>query len=117
MKKLCLHILIVLLMGTVASCAAPKPKPKPKPAPAAATSSTFEGIGNVRLHRGQPCATQIMFDFDVGFGQRVWLAAGVKEERVLVAAAQRRHRVRVFGTWRRGKEARCQYVSVTRITG
>jgi hypothetical protein len=116
-KQIGTAILLVTFAGVAASCAAPRPRTKPKSPPAAATSasSSFEGIGRLRLHRGQPCATQIMFDFDVGFGETVWLAAGVKDERRLLAAIEHRRRVRIFGTWRHGKEARCRYVSVTRV--
>jgi hypothetical protein len=118
-KQIPVYVVMMMLVGTVASCAAPKPKSRSKPAAAvpAPASSAFEGIGRVKLHRGQPCATQIMFDFDIGFGQTVWLAAGVKEERALTAAAERRRRVRVFGTWRHGKESRCRYINVARVNG
>jgi hypothetical protein len=104
------------LLLLVAGCADAKQKSTIAPARSTSSSSTkFEGIGRVAYHRGQPCAAPIMFDFNVGFGETVWLAAGFKDEKILSDALKHHRRVRVFGNWRRGKTAACRYVSVTKI--
>jgi hypothetical protein len=107
----CLTIFTLLVAG----CAEAKTK-SATPARSTSSSSTkFEGIGRVSYHRGQPCAAPIMFDMDVGFGETVELAAGFKDEKLLADAIKHRRRVRVFGNWKRGKEAKCRYVAVTKI--
>ena len=83
-------------------------------APARA-GAPFEQAGKVELHEGQPCTSQIMFDFRGRGADTVWLAASMRETKVLTQAARTNHRVHVYGTWRRGKEPGCSYVSVTRV--
>lgn len=113
MKRILVFLALTSLLGAVGSCAEPKPRGKSM---AAAMSGRFEAVGRVTLHPGQPCAPQIMFDFDMGFGQRIWLAAGAKETSVLTSAAQHHRRVHVSGTWRHGKDKDCRYVSVATIS-
>ena len=110
MKRNILPLLVLLAMT---GCAEPKAQPAKTVAP---SSSHFEGIGRVSLHRGQPCAPQIMFDFDLGLGERVWLAVGAKQETLLLDAARRHQRVRLAGVWRRGAGRDCRYVSVTAVS-
>lgn len=113
MKNRLGRICLTSLALIVAGCA--EAKTKSASTSARSTSSKFEGIGRVAYHRGQPCAAPIMFDMDVGFGERVWLAAGFKDEKTLADAAARHRRVRVFGTWRHAAERGCNYVSVTQV--
>jgi len=85
-----------------------------KTAPA---GSGFNQNGKVTLHRGQPCTSQIMFDFHpVGSKSVVWLAAGAHESKKLTAAAEHHHRVRVGGSWKRGRQNGCSYVDATSVT-
>ena len=58
-----------------------------------------------------------MFDFHpVDSKTIVFLAAGAKDSRKLTDAARQRHRVRISGVWKRGREASCGYVDVTKLT-
>jgi hypothetical protein len=113
MKTIFRRVFLTSLAFVVIGCA--EAKPKPAKTAARSTSSKFEGIGRVAYHRGQPCAAPIMFDFNVGFGERVWLAAGFKDEKILADAAAHHRRVRVFGNWRNGHEPACRYISVTQV--
>ncbi len=104
----------VLFVGTtlagIAGCAQiKKPVPQVK---AAAVGSRFDQIGYVALYAGEPCAPQIMFDFH-GAGSMVWLAAPMRETRVLTDAAKKNRRVHILGRWRHGGQSNCSYVEVT----
>jgi len=79
---------------------------------AAAVGSRFDQVGRVTLYAGEPCTTQIMFDFH-GAGSTVWLAAPRRETEILTDAAYRSQRVHISGKWRRGGESNCSYVEVT----
>jgi hypothetical protein len=103
---------LIVIAAAVMSCAGTEQRAS---ATAPKQGSRFEGIGAVTLHKGQPCSPQIMFDLHVAFGSTIWLAAGVAEERLLIDAARRHQRVRLSGTWRRGRAANCSFVSVTRV--
>jgi uncharacterized lipoprotein YajG len=97
-----------------ASCAQPpKTVAVAKASPA---GSRFDDVGRVTMHPGQPCATQIMFDFQ-GADSRaaVWLAARMKDTKLLTDAARRSERVHVSGVWHRGKEKACNYVDVSKV--
>src|SRR5213592_3794108 len=103
-----------LITGTVmagmAGCAQVK-----KPAAqlkAAAVGSRFDQVGRVRLYAGEPCMSQIMFDFH-GAGSTVWLAAPRTETEILSDAAKKERRVHILGKWRRGGQSNCSYVEVT----
>jgi hypothetical protein len=112
MKTFLNLVIVIAVSGGFAACAATKRNV----ASAATTGKSFEGIGRVAFHRGQPCASQIMFDFDIGLGSTVWLAANENETKSLTEAARRHRRVRVAGTWRKGKEKNCGYVSVKSVS-
>jgi hypothetical protein len=85
-----------------------------KTAPA---GTSFNQNGKVTLHRGQPCTSQIMFDFHpAGSKTVIWLAAGAHESNRLTAAAEHHNRVRVGGSWKRGRQTGCGYVDVTSVT-
>jgi hypothetical protein len=103
----------VLSLGGGSCAQPPKQLAATKAAPA---GSRFEEIGRVTMHSGQPCTSQIMFDFRADHSKRlIWLSAPVQETKVLTEAVQRRRRIRVSGNWRHGKENGCSYVHVIRV--
>ena len=110
MKKFLLHWFIAgAALAGMAGCAEVK-----KPAAqlkAAAVGSRFDQVGLVRLYAGEPCMSQIMFDFH-GAGSTVWLAAPRHETDILTDAARSDRRVHVLGKWRRGGQSNCSYVEV-----
>lgn len=75
---------------------------------------SFASYGDVAFHQGQPCASQIMFDFR-GAGSAVWLAAPMRESRLLTKAANCNCPVHVSGTWRRALDRSCSYVEVRSV--
>jgi hypothetical protein len=105
---------IVAMAIGAASCAQPqKPLAMAKASP---VGSRFDEIGKVTMHTGQPCTSQIMFDFQSPHSsRRVWLAARMRETKVLTEAAKRRRRVHVWGNWQRGKEKGCSYIHVSKV--
>jgi hypothetical protein len=107
-------IALAMIVLSLASCMEPpKPVAVVKAAPA---GSRFEGSGRIALHEGEPCASQIMFDFKGrGSSRPVWLAARMRESKALTDAANRNRSVHVSGTWQRGKTRDCSYVNVTRV--
>jgi hypothetical protein len=111
MKKLLLHSFIAgAALTGMAGCAQIK-KP-PAQVKAAAVGSRFDQVGLVRLYAGEPCTSQIMFDFH-GAGSTVWLAAPRSETDILTDAARKDRRVHILGKWRRGGQSNCSYVEVT----
>jgi len=114
MKPALFSLAIGVMTVGGASCAQPqKPMAAAKAAPA---GSRFDGIGKVTMHPGQPCTSQIVFDFRADHSKSwTWLAARVREAKVLTEAAQRRRRVHILGNWQRGKEKGCSYVHVTKV--
>jgi len=111
MKKFLLYSFIAgAALAGMAGCAQVK-----KPAvqvKAAAVGSRFDQVGRVTLYAGEPCTTQIMFDFH-GAGSTVWLAAPRGETEILTDAAKKDRRVHILGKWRRGGQSNCRYVEVT----
>src|SRR5205085_11802580 len=72
--------------------------------------------GKVTLHRGEPCTSQIMFDFHpVESKSIIWLAAGAHDSSKLTEAAQSRGRVQITGIWKRGRQSECAYVDVSKV--
>jgi hypothetical protein len=111
MKKFLLHSFIAgAALAGMAGCAQVK-KP-PAQVKAAASGSRFDQVGWVRLYAGEPCMSQIMFDFH-GAGSTVWLAAPRTQTEILSDAAKKDRRVHVLGKWRRGGQSNCSYVEVT----
>ena len=111
MKKFLLQSFVAgAALAGMAGCAQIK-KP-PAQVKAAAVGSRFDQVGLVRLYAGEPCASQIMFDFH-GPGSTVWLAAPRSETDILTDAARKGRRVHVVGKWRRGGQSNCSYVEVT----
>ena len=72
----------------------------------------FDQVGRVSLYAGQPCTTQIMFEFH-GASSAAWLAAPMWQTKILTDAASRNLQVHISGKWRRGGESNCSYVEVT----
>lgn len=111
MKKFLLTSLIAgAALAGMAGCAQiKKPPPQVRAAPA---GLRFDQVGRVTLYAGEPCASQIMFDFR-GAGSRVSLAAARFESEILTEAATKNRRVHISGKWRRGGQPNCSYVDVT----
>jgi hypothetical protein len=102
---------IAVVAIALASCA--QPEKTVAPATASRTSSRVSGVGKVTMHGGQPCTSQIMFDFRItGARSVVQLAAPMRESKLLTGAANRNRRVRIWGAWRH--VAGCDYVEVTK---
>ena len=86
-------------------------------ATSAPAGTRFSEKGRVTLHRGEPCTSQIMFDFRPTDSRAVvWLAAGARESRKLTEAAREGRAVGISGVWRRGQHAGCSYVDVKKLT-
>jgi hypothetical protein len=111
MKKFLLYSFIAAAaLAGMAGCAQVK---KPAvPVKASAVGSRFDQVGRVSLYVGQPCTTQIMFEFHGG-SSTVWLAAPMWETKILTDAANKNRRLHISGKWRRGGEPNCSYVEVT----
>jgi hypothetical protein len=83
----------------------------------AAAGTRFSGKGKLTFHRGEPCTSQIMYDFHPADSRAVvWLAAGAHESKKLAEAIQQRRGVRVTGIWQRGQHPGCAYVDVKKLT-
>ena len=105
--------LVMIVLGLAGCMEPPKPVAVAKAAPA---GSRFDGSGRIALHEGEPCTSQIMFDFKSrGSSRPIWLAARMRESKLLTDAANRNRSVHVSGTWQRGKTRDCSYVNVTRV--
>ena len=75
--------------------------------------ASFTGRGKIVLHRGEPCTSQIMFDFRALNSKTiVWMAAGAHDSAKLTDAAGDHRRVRITGVWRHGQHPSCAYVEV-----
>jgi hypothetical protein len=112
MKKRLLIFIAVATLAGMAGCAQIK-KPVVQ-ARAMPSGLRFDQVGRVSLYAGEPCASQIMFDFH-GTGSTVWLAAPMHETKILTDAAKKNRRVRILGKWRRGRQPNCSYVEVTNV--
>jgi len=97
------------LVGMAGCAQVKKPAAQVK---AAAVGLRFDKVGWVTLYAGEPCTSQIMFDFHGG-GSSVWLAAPRGETDILTDAAKKDRRVHILGKWRRGGQPNCSYVEVT----
>jgi hypothetical protein len=114
MKSILKYTAVGVMATGLTSCAATEKAP---PKAAAPTSSHFEATGKVTMHPGRPCTSQIMFDFRPAHSKiPVWLAARMKESKVLTDAARHRRTVRVSGVWQHGKEKTCRYINITGVT-
>src|SRR5437868_2226306 len=97
---------LLIIATALASCARPeKPMPAAKPA---RVGGSFDDVGKVTMHEGQPCTSQIMFDFRGGRSiAPVWLAARMNETKMLNDAVAHRKRVHIWGNWKRSKAGNC----------
>ena len=113
MKKrlLSLFIAVATLAGMAGCAQIKKPVVQARAMP---TGLRFEQVGRVGFYAGEPCASQIMFDFR-GVGSTVWLAAPVRESKILTDAAKKNRRVQISGKWHRGGQPNCSYVEVTNV--
>jgi len=81
-----------------------------------AAGTSFNGRGKIVLHRGEPCTSQIVFDFHpLNSNAIVWMAADAHDSAKLTEAAGEHRRVRVTGVWRRGQHAGCAYAEVKKL--
>jgi hypothetical protein len=111
MKRLLLTFLIAgTALAGMAGCAQIKTS-VPQPV-VTVTGSSFDRVGWVTLYAGEPCAPQIMFDFQSA-RSTVSLAAPMRQTRILTDAANKKRRVHILGKWRRGGQSNCSYVEVT----
>ena len=111
MKKVVLSWVISgAALAGIAGCAQIK-KPAAQ-ARAVPSGVRFDQVGSVTLYAGEPCTSQIMFDFH-GAGSALWLAAPKHETKILTEAAKNNRRVHISGKWRRGGQSNCSYVEVT----
>jgi hypothetical protein len=110
MKKLLLSWIIAgATLAGMAGCAQiKKPAPQVRAVPAGVR---FDQVGSVTLFPGEPCTSQIMFNFRSA-GSTVWLGAAKHETKILTEAAKNNRRVHVSGKWRRGGQSNCSYVEV-----
>ena len=111
MKKFLLYTFVAgATLAGMAGCAQiKKPLPQVRAAP---VGLRFDQVGRVAFYAGEPCASQIMFDFH-GAGSTVSLAAPRSETDILTDAARKGRRVHILGKWRRGGQSNCSYVEVT----
>jgi hypothetical protein len=81
-----------------------------------AIGTSFNARGKITLHRGEPCTSQIVFDFHpLNSNAMVWMAAGAHDSAKLTEAAGAHRRVRVTGVWRHGQRPGCAYVEVNKL--
>ena len=114
MKPVLCFFTIPVVAALLASCA--QPEKTAAPAKAARMGARFTSVGKVTMHPGQPCTSQIMFDFrTTGVSSTVALAAPMHETKLLTEAANRNRRVQVWGTWQRGQDRTCNYVNVSKV--
>jgi hypothetical protein len=112
MKSMARRILLIAAAVVPLACA-PMASLMAKTAPA---GTRFNDDGKVTFHRGQPCTSQIMFDFHPGRSKAVvWLAADARDSKKLSEAARGHDRVRISGIWKRGRETGCGYVDVSKV--
>jgi hypothetical protein len=104
-----LLIATAVLVGMAGCAQIKKPAAEVK---AAAVGSRFDQVGRVSLYAGEPCTSQIMFDFHTT-RSTVWLAAARRETDILTSAANKNEHVHILGRWRRGGPSNCNYVQVT----
>src|SRR5207245_11792639 len=111
MKKFLLHSFVAgAALAGMAGCAqVKKPAAQVK---AAAVGSRFDQVGWVRLYAGEPCTSQVMFDFH-GAGSTGWLAAPRGETKILTYATNKDRSVHILGKWRRGGPRNCSYDAIT----
>jgi hypothetical protein len=113
MKEFLLHSFIAgIVLAGMAGCA--HVKKLPAQTRVAAVGSRFDRVGRVTLYAGEPCTSQIMFDFH-GAGSTVWLGAPMHETKILTDVAKKNRRVHVSGRWRYGQQSHCSYVEVTSV--
>jgi hypothetical protein len=114
MKLILSSFVIAMLTANFASGAPPEKRAiAVKPVP---VGRPFDQSGKVSMHRGQPCTSQIMFDFrGTKSTATIWLAARMHESKKLTDAVKRRKHVHISGTWQRGRTHGCGYVNVTRV--
>ena len=111
MKKFLFYSFVAgaALAGMLGCAQVKTPAPQAK---AMAAGLRFDEVGRVTMYVGEPCTTQIMFEFH-GARSTVWLAAPMWETKILTGAANKNQRVRISGKWRRGGQSNCSYVEVT----
>ena len=103
---------MILMACTIAACASARDLMSRMGAP----GSRFVERGKVTLHRGEPCTSQIMYDFrPLDSSSVVWMAAGAHDSTKLTEAARTRNRVQINGVWKSGRKTDCGYVEVRKV--
>jgi hypothetical protein len=107
---------IFAIAFVLTSCGEPE---RPKAATTSVTSApvggSFNQVGKVSLYPGESCASQIMFVFHSARSTSVSMAAPFRVSKILTNAAHDHKTVHVWGKWRRGKAAGCNYVEATQV--
>jgi hypothetical protein len=112
MKKFLLNSVVpAAALAGMAGCA--QIKQPAAQAKAMTAGLRFDEVGRVSLYAGEPCTTQIMFEFH-GARSTAWLAAPMWETKILTDAANKNRSVHISGKWRRGGQSNCSYVEVTK---
>jgi len=107
---------VVGIAVALAGCAEPNKPVRAEKAVSIQVGAPFNAVGAVSLHAGQPCASQIMFDFRRANSTRtISLAANAKDEKSLADATTCDCPIHIVGIWRRGSSLNCYYVSVTSV--
>ena len=105
---------VAILASALTGCI--QPEKLVRPTSPSTTTSRVTAAGRVTFHPGQPCASQIMFDFRItGARSSIQLAAPMRETRLLTDAANQNRRVRIWGTWQQSAQSGCKYISVTKV--
>jgi hypothetical protein len=116
MKAILRTMLVVGISFIFANCAQTEAR-TPVAIKAVASGSHFDAVGRISLHQGEPCAPQVMFNFQPRNAKtQVWLAARLQDSRLLTEAARRGRRVHILGVWRHGRDKHCAYVEVAQAT-
>jgi hypothetical protein len=105
---------MAFVAGALASCT--QPEKATAPSKASPRGSRVSAVGKVTMHGGQPCASQIMFDFRITGARSIFqVAAPMRETKLLTEAVKQNRRVRIWGNWQHGAAPGCNYVHVTRV--
>lgn len=114
MKTLRSLFAIALVAGVLTSCT--QPEKVAAPSKASPRGSRVSAVGKVTMHAGQPCTSQIMFDFRITGARSIFqVAAPMRETKLLTEAVKRNRRVHIWGNWQHGPAPGCDYVHVTKV--
>jgi hypothetical protein len=108
------RLTIFFFLFSLASCT--QPEKMTAPSKASPRGSRVSAVGKVTMHGGQPCTSQIMFDFRITGARSIFqVAAPMRETKLLTEAVKQNRRVRIWGNWQHGAAPGCNYVHVTKV--